>query len=201
MKPSKHSYGFVTCIKEDGQYSFWFNDEAGRAVLHGREYQFQKSRDRGLRALIRNAGKESQYESLQDKKGRHYFILKGGNQQEIGRSIPFEAEAEMKKTMNLLKGIKQDVPLFDIAGLSAEEAVEEAGAAVEKEPEAIVEAAEENPGKERPAEKLPRYKFSIIYYPDSDVWVIKHDQSGNVKQLKTCDGKQIELFLRLTCLP
>jgi uncharacterized protein YegP (UPF0339 family) len=45
------------------------------------------------------------------------------------------------------------------------------------------------------AENMPRYKFSIIYYPDSKIWILKNDFSGHSQKLKNCDGRQIQRFL------
>ncbi|MFZ4634537.1 MAG: hypothetical protein ACOYNO_10060 [Saprospiraceae bacterium] len=45
-------------------------------------------------------------------------------------------------------------------------------------------------------ETLLRYKFSVIYYPDSGVWTLKNDFTGHSEQIRTCDGTKIEQFLK-----
>lgn len=181
-------YGFATFFKEDGQYFFQFNDQKGLPIFYSHGYQSERSRDNGIQVAIRNAGEEERYERKQSKKGQHFFILKSGNNQEIGRSITFNSQSEMEGELNVMKGITKDVPIFDAAELALEKKIVEA--------RSIAESLELPSTKELPIEKLPRYKFSIIYYPDSEMWAIKHDQSGNSKQFKPCDGKLIEDFLK-----
>lgn len=47
---------------------------------------------------------------------------------------------------------------------------------------------------------LIRYKFSVIFYPDSGVWALKNDFTGYSEQIRSCDGAKIEQFLK-TQLP
>lgn len=65
-----------------------------------------------------------------------------------------------------------------------------------KPPVEISIAAPEQAALQDDADKMARYKFSVIYYPNSAIWVIKNDFTGESKQLKTCDGQQIEAFLK-----
>ncbi|MCB9265222.1 MAG: YegP family protein [Lewinellaceae bacterium] len=176
-------YGFATFFKEDGKYYFQFNGKDGAPIFFSHGYQSERSRDNGIQVVIRNAADDTSYERQQSKKGEHFFLLRSGNNQEIGRSATFEGKAALEEKLNVMKSIAEDVPVFELA-----------------EEEAKTRVMEEEPDKpssrELPIEKMPRYKFSIIYYPDSDVWAIKHDQSGNTKQFKNCDGELIEEFLK-----
>ena len=70
---SKNQPGFATFFKEDGLYYFQFNDTAGQPVLFSRGYQSDKSRDNGIKAVIRNASKEQRYETERTKSGKFYF--------------------------------------------------------------------------------------------------------------------------------
>lgn len=179
---------FATFFKEDGQFYFQFNDDTGKPIFFSHGYQSEKSRDNGIQVVMRNAGEKERYERQQSKKGRHFFLLKSGNNQEIGRSIAFDNEAEMEEKLQMMSGITEDTPIFDAVELPSEKEMERS--------KSIIAQAENPSSKELPIENMPRYKFSIIYYPDSDVWAIKHDQSGNTRQFKTCDGKLIEAFLK-----
>ncbi len=187
--PNPARGGFATFFKEDGQYYFQLNDKTGRPIFHSHGYQSERSRDNGIQAVIRNAAEKENYEPQQSKKGRHFFLLKSGNNQEIGRSVSFDSKSEMEEKLDLMMGVTEETPVFELIPPATEKPE---GA----ETEAMAEPAEEASAKELPIENMPRYKFSIIYYPDSGLWNIKHDQSGNTRQLKTCDGKQIEAFLK-----
>ena len=181
-------YGFATFFKDDGMYYFQFNGHDGAPIIFGHGYQSEKSRDNGIQVVIRNAADDAHYERQQTQKGQHFFTLKSGNNQEVGRSATFDTEPEMEEKLKLLKSITGDVPIFDAAGQPEGKAAAEL--------QSVENTALDASNKELSIETLPRYKFSIIYYPDSDVWIIKHDPSGNTKQFKTCDGALIEAFMK-----
>lgn len=189
MKPTEELFGFASFFKEDGGYFFQFNDKAGQPIFYSHGYQSERSRDNGIQATIRNAGEEKHFEKKKSGKGQYCFILRSGNNQEIGRSITFDTKAEMEEKLNVMKGITEDVPIFSRSEMAAKKEAAQA--------RAVVEPTELFSSRELPIEGLPRYKFSLIYYPDSDVWNIKHDQSGSTRQFKTYDGKRIEEFLKV----
>lgn len=178
----------ISTFFENSQYYFLFNDKEGEPIFYSHGYQSERSRDNGIQVAVRNAGEEEHYERQQSKNGQYFFLLKSGNNQEIGRSITFDNEAEMEEKLQLMRDITEKTPIFDAA--------ERAAGQQEEKAKGIVTESEKAAEKELPIENMPRYKFSIIYYPDSDVWIIKHDQSGNSRQFKTCDGQLIEAFLR-----
>lgn len=181
MNPAKEKYGFSAFFKEDGMYYFQFNDEAGEPILFSHGYQSEKGRDSGIQAVIRNAADSRHYETEKTRKGQYFFILKSGNHQEVGRSRMFDTRAEMQEKLKLLKAVRNDTPVFDTALPPSEEKA--------------AALTMENPSREEGAKKMPRHKFSIIYYPDSEVWSIIHDLTGDSKQFQACDGQVIEEFL------
>ncbi len=89
--------GFETMRGEDKGYYFIFNC-GGHPVLFSQSYTSGAGRDNGIRSVIRNAGEATRYEARQDD-GKHYFVLKSSNRQEIAQSAYFETEAEMQKAM------------------------------------------------------------------------------------------------------
>lgn len=191
-------YGFEIFFKEDEKYYFRFNDADGEPLLFGKGYTSEKSCTNGIQAIIRAAGDEERYELQETKKGKYFFILKSGNHKEIGRSRIFDTLEEMDGQMELLKGIDKNVPQYNLAD-TPPETVEEAPEEKEKVAESPVETTKMPKAKHTPQpeslEKMPRYKFSVIYYPDSRIWKVKNDLSGGSLKLKTCDGQKIEAFL------
>ena len=186
MNSSNRQYGFVTFFKEDGVYYFQFNGKKGEPILFSHGYQSEKSRDNGIQAVIRSAGNSELYVTEQTKKNEHFFVLKSGNYQEIGRSPLFDTLEEMKEKQEVLKSISKDIPIF-----------EEKERFPEKEKgTSVVPGEREMEAKPEDFGNIPRYKFSIIYYPDSDVWTVKHDLSGDSKKLKSFDGHRVEEFLK-----
>ncbi|MBK8192161.1 MAG: DUF1508 domain-containing protein [Lewinellaceae bacterium] len=209
---SSSRFGFEIIFKEDEKYYLQFNDTAGEPLLFGKGYSSEKSCSDGIQAIIRAAGSDEQYDLQETKKGKYFFILKSGNHKEIGRSRTFDRLEELEVQMELLKSINESVPQYGLVDDTPEietqvEVPEEKAArspmeSKEKIPEensktvespAVVET---KPAQPEEAEKMPRYKFSIIYYPDSQVWMLKNDFSDESIKLKTCDGQQIETFLK-----
>jgi outer membrane protein OmpA-like peptidoglycan-associated protein/uncharacterized protein YegP (UPF0339 family) len=89
--------GFETMRGEDKGYYFIYNC-GGHPVLFSQSYTSGAGRDNGIRSVIRNAGEATRYEARQDD-GKHYFVLKSSNRQEIAQSAYFATEAEMEKAM------------------------------------------------------------------------------------------------------
>ena len=185
MESPKNLYGFATFFKLDGLHYFQFNDKAGEPILYSHGYQSEKSRDNGIQSVIRNAGNPQLYELKKTKKGQPYFLLKAANHQEIGRSRMFDTEQEMQEKMDLLRGIKKNVPIYERTELLSKKEVLQKSSQKPASPSS----------KSEKKGKMPRHKFSFIYYPDSKIWLLKHDQSGESKNFKEYDGKLIKEFL------
>ncbi len=189
-------FGFETFYKEDGKYYFRFNDAEGQPLLFSKGYSSEKSCANGIQAVIRAAGNGEQYEIGEAGKGRRFFVLRSGNHKEIGRSRLFGTLEELNEQMALLKGIDDDIPQYGLGETPPEIPGKE-----EKTPEATEKAEKKVVAQDKPpvqaenSEKMPRYKFSVIYYPDSKVWMVKNDFSGESVKLKTCSGQKIEAFL------
>ena len=219
---SSFRFGFEIIFKEDERYYFQFNDTEGEPLLFGKGYSSERSCADGIQAIIRAAGSDELYDLQETKKGKYFFILKSGNHKEIGRSRTFDRLEDLEEQMELLKSIDEDVPQYGLIDDSAElqeEAPEEK--AVLPPPETKEKAPQEKPkavenpvkktetaviagnksAKPEEQEKMPRYKFSIIYYPDSKIWMLKNDFSDESIKLKTCDGQQIEDFLKAQLPP
>ena len=160
------AHGFIT-YTDNGKHYFQFRDAAAQTILFSQGYTTEKSRDNGIQSVIKNAKNQEQYEFKKGKKDKKgkYFFI-------------------------LKAGNHQEIARSDFFD-SKEEA---------KEKLAIVQAIQSNvPIRDMTTEpsitNLPRHKFSIIYYPDSKVWQIKHDQSEDSKEFKTYDSQLITSFI------
>ena len=212
--PNKSRYGFEKFFKDNGKYYFQFNNTNDSTILFSQGYKSEQSRMNGIRAVIRAKGKAEQYELKQNKDGKFYFILKAlGNRKEIGRSTLFDTQETIEEAMDFLRNCGQNIPIFDMEELLDKKETSKAQARskpkVEKTtkqvPKKSAKPTQESiprekvvVSKENPLDssgKMPRYKCSIIYYPDSKIWSIKNDFTGASKQLKVCDGQEIEAFL------
>lgn len=188
-RPSR--YGFATFFR-DGKYYFQLNDEEGQPAFYGHGYQSEKGRDNGIRAVIRNAKDNANFDVEQTEDGLHYFILKSGNNQEIGSSPLFDTEAEMEEKRRLLEATEERIPVFargeegDAAPVAPQ---------LREEPQVSPPEAGGNKPLEKPG-KRPPHAFSITCDPASATWLIKHEASGDRKKLPSCQGSAIEAFLR-----
>lgn len=194
---SSFRYGFQMLFKENEKYYFQFNDTDGEPLLFSKGYSSEKSCANGIEAVLRAAGNEKHYDLQETKKGKYFFILKSGNYKEIGRSRMFDTLEELDEQMKLFKNLGEDVPQYCVTDTSSE-TKDEVPEEKEKEAESGGKELQVSKSADKPqaksVEKMPRYKFSVIYYPDSKIWMIKNDFSGDSMKLKTYDGHQIEDF-------
>jgi|GEM_PF-2865430 len=89
---------------KDKQNYFHFNDDDGEAILYSQSYGSPKSRDNGLRSVIRNASNPARYEQKEEN-GRYYFVLKAGNRQEIARSGLYASAQDVARTIAYLQSV------------------------------------------------------------------------------------------------
>lgn len=214
---SSSRYGFEMIFREDGNYYFQFRDMSGEPLLFSKGYTTEKDCADGVRAVIRAARADERYDLQETKKGEYFFSLKAGDGSELGRSRIFETLEELEEQMDFLKGIDEDVPQYDVTETSQKrierslegksmrapseaknkvlhEKVKKAEKAVAsiKKPEVTVE----KPSRQENAQQMPAYKFSVFYHPDQRTWTVKNDISGVSAKMKTCDGQQIETFIK-----
>ena len=78
--------------KKDELFYFQFLSESGDVLLNSQAYQDKNTCFNGIRSAMSNAGDAERYEKSIDGDGKHFFILKAGNNQEIGRSSKYEDE-------------------------------------------------------------------------------------------------------------
>ncbi len=79
--------------KKDNLFYFQFLNEDGGVLLNSQAYQDKDACFNGIRSVLANAGDSERYEKSIDGDGNHFFILKAGNNQEIGRSTKYDNEA------------------------------------------------------------------------------------------------------------
>ena len=196
-----NQYGFSMIFKADEKYYFQFNDRAGEPLLFSKGYNTEKSCKEGMKAIIRAAKVNEQYELNETKKGKRYFTLKSINQKETCRSRMFDTQEELEEQIELLKGIDETVPQYGVMNTAAEIKMEpplenaKANKDIETKP-ITTKVTDKQPSEPEDTEKMPRYKFSVIFYPDSKVWMVKNDFSGDSSKMNHCDGQKIETFIK-----
>lgn len=84
----------------DRLYYFLFRADDGQPLLLSQGYQAAGGRDHAVRALIRLGANPARYE-VAEAEGRHYFVIRAGNRQEIARSRDFATAEEAVAAMAL----------------------------------------------------------------------------------------------------
>lgn len=77
---------FVT-FKQGDFYYFAMLDGDGNVKLRSESYPTTAARDNGLASVIKNKDIKERYKQIEED-GKHYIILRAGNNQEIARSCP-----------------------------------------------------------------------------------------------------------------
>lgn len=198
-------YGFSMVFKADEKYYFQFSDTDGEPLLFSKGYNSEKNCKEGMQAIIHAAREKEQYEINETKKEKHYFTLKSKNQKEICRSRMFDTLDELEERMELLIGIDENIPQYGVMDSAVKSKIEtlEEKAKTNKDIETTprtIKAKDKQASESEDMEKMPRYKFSVIYYPDSKVWMVKNDFSGGSTKMDNFDGQKIEAFIK-TQLP
>ncbi|MEM8887057.1 MAG: DUF1508 domain-containing protein [Bacteroidota bacterium] len=94
QKGESNAVGFDAFKGAAGLFYFHFNNEAGEPILFSEGYSSARSRDNGIKSLIRNAGLANRFEKREEG-GKPYFIVRAGNRQEIGRSKTFDSALDI----------------------------------------------------------------------------------------------------------
>ncbi len=68
----------------------------GQVILTSETYSAKRGALNGIESVRKNSADESRFEKKTQKNGKFYFILKSGNQQQIGKSEAYETEAACK---------------------------------------------------------------------------------------------------------
>lgn len=117
---------------------------------------------------------------------------KSDGEKQLAAGIPFLMFASCRR--GRLHGQKSNANLWLAAADAPSETEPSAPEVPEKPADRPADKASLPPRPES-VEKMPRYKFSVIYYPDSKIWMVKSDFSDKSTKLQTCDGREIEDFL------
>ncbi len=195
--------GIELFFKKD-KYYFQYLNKDGEPIFFSHGYSSESAREKGIEAFIRACREEAHYHPKKTKKKRHFFELKSGNNKKLGRSAQFDSDEDMQEAIDLIRDTPYDVPRFQQREAEDQKKNSEEPVAqeVRKEKEAAPgkqniqeDAGDDSRSEAGPREKMPRYRFSVTYYPDSQRWTVKHEPSGKALQLDHCNGAEMEAFL------
>ncbi len=88
--------------KKDNNFHFQFLTEKGDPILKSQPYADKNACFNGIKSVMKNAGDTSRYEKMEEG-GKHFFIIKAGNNQEIGRSVAYNSSADADRGIALMQ--------------------------------------------------------------------------------------------------
>ena len=91
----------------NGKYYFHLLANNGEIILASQMYASKSSAKKGIVSVQTNATDPSRYETLVNKAGQHYFVLKAKNSQVIGTSEGYAATTGVK---NGIKSVSKNAP-------------------------------------------------------------------------------------------
>jgi len=177
--------------KKDNRYYFHFNDEDGQPFLFSQGYRNRNSRDKAIRSVIRNAVNTKRYVITKTAEGKAFFQLKAGNHQEIARSRGFENNQELSARLNLLKRSCLD------ASKSTTEKTFWRNRKTKEDPGTVVPVTQQ----EEDSSNRLRYRFTLIFYPGSKIWVLKNDFTGRSCTFKDLEKADLSNYLKKEIAP
>jgi uncharacterized protein YegP (UPF0339 family) len=102
---------FVTKTGKDGQYYFNLKADNGQVILSSEGYSTTSARQNGIDSVKTNAKDDSKYDRLTSSNEKHYFNLKAGNGQVIGKSELYESALGRDKG---IESVKSNAPGADV---------------------------------------------------------------------------------------
>ena len=88
--------------KKDNNFHFQFLTENGDPILKSQAYADKNACFNGIKSVMKNAGDTSRYEKMEEG-GKHFFIIRAGNNQEIGRSVAYNSSADADRGIALMQ--------------------------------------------------------------------------------------------------
>ena len=104
---------FATKTGKDGQYYFNLKADNGQVILSSEGYTTTAARQNGIDSVKTNAKDDSKFDRLTSTNGKHYFNLKAGNGQVIGRSEMYESAAGRDNGIESVKNNAPDAPVVE----------------------------------------------------------------------------------------
>ena len=79
-----------------GEHRFRLKAGNGEVILTGEGYKSRSSCMNGIKSVQKNSADAGRFTEREATNGKHYFVLRAGNNQEIGKSQMYETTAAMR---------------------------------------------------------------------------------------------------------
>ncbi len=81
---------------KNGKFHFNLKASNGQIILSSEMYETKKAAESGIVSVKKNAADAKRYDRKESKKGEHFFNLKAGNGEPIGKSEMYTSAAGME---------------------------------------------------------------------------------------------------------
>jgi len=98
-------------ITKDGKFMFNLRSASGHVVYVSELYKDKSGALEDIESIRNNSVREGAFEAHANAKGEPYFVLKGTDGQEIGRSDFFSSEPAME---DIVESVKKSAPDAEI---------------------------------------------------------------------------------------
>jgi uncharacterized protein YegP (UPF0339 family) len=99
-------------MSANGKYMFNLKAGNGQVILTSQMYESKAAAEQGIESVRSNAEADDNFERKTSKSGQPYFVLKATNDQIIGTSEMYSAEAAME---NGIASVKANAPTARVA--------------------------------------------------------------------------------------
>ena len=94
---------FTINKSRNGKFHFNLVAANGQVIMSSEMYETKKSAENGVRSVGKNAGNDNRFDRRKARNGKHYFVLKAANGQEIGRSQMYKSTDGMENGIRSVK--------------------------------------------------------------------------------------------------
>ena len=101
---------------KNGQFFFNLKAANGEVILTSETYKQRDGAEQGIESVKKNSGSEERFERKVAANGQHYFVLKAGNQEVIGKSETYSSSSAMAKG---IASVKRNGPEARVVDLTA----------------------------------------------------------------------------------
>lgn len=96
-----------------GQYYFRLRAGNGQIVLGSEGYTSKAAAENGIQSVKMNGIWDTQFDRQQSKDGQHYFTLRAGNNEVIGRGERYKSKSSMENGIRSIMSIAATCPTED----------------------------------------------------------------------------------------
>ena len=101
---------------KNGQFFFHLKAANGEVILASETYKQKDGAENGISSVKKNSGNEAMFGRKVATNGQHYFVLKAGNQEIIGKSETYSSSSAMAKG---IASVKRNGPGARVVDLTA----------------------------------------------------------------------------------